>query len=443
MKLNRKSLLVLKQSNVHKKYLSRIIGVLGALLIFYMICNTLNYIYVEEDSWGRILWHNSFEDDRKIDNIYLGSSHVYCNINPELLDEINGQYNFNMASGAQLLNGSYHLLKEADKNNVLSHVYLELYYDCSVINNFNSSSEIINIGYYHNFKNTDYMKLSFNKIEYMLSIAGAEKYVDIFFPFSRYRTKLDNWDYIRQTMESKGTTAYVNFEQHNEYVDGNGIFEYKEQGYQYNTRKFLDKQRLYKQYKILGENPIGEKSEKYLRRIISYCQKRDIPITLFVSPIDELQLISVEHYDNYINQVRKIAREYGIEFYDFNLTKEEYLDIQHGKYFRDIDHLNYKGADIFTPFFSKVVSGTPSENEKYFYASYEEKLQSTAPAIYGLYYKDSDGIRTYHVASNRERGMEYRITMNPAPDESGEGGGEGTVSHTGLFGKQGICTFQG
>lgn len=416
--------MVLKQSNVHKKYLSRIIGVLGALLIFYMICNTLNYIYVEEDSWGRILWHNFYEDDRKIDNIYLGSSHVYQDINPTLLDKINGQYNFNLANGGQLLNGSYYLLKEANKNNTLSHVYLELYYWCNVKDNFNLDRDMIEKDEYYvtNWRNADYMKTSYNKLEYMMFITGTEKYVDTFFPFSRNRINLDNWDYTRQRIGTKAADEYLNYEYYFDFEDGNGYREFKEQGYYYCTRKFLDEQRLIRQDRILGENPMGGKSEEYLRKIISYCQKRDIPITLFVSPMNELKLISTEYYDNYVNQVREIAGEYGVEFYDFNLTKEEYLDIQNGKYFVDDQHLNCKGADMFTTFFSEVVSSTESENEKYFYASYKEKLQSTDPAIYGLYYRDFDGFRTYHVASNGKNGMEYRITLEPVLGESAGGG---------------------
>lgn len=436
----------LERFDLYRKYLNRIAGILGAVFIFYIVFRILNYIYVEDNTWCRVLWHNFYEDNGKIDNIYLGSSHVYNDINPVLLDNINGQYNFNLASPAQKLNGSYYLLKEADKNNDLSHVYLELYYAC---NTSNSDIDLIDVHYNYNWQNTDYMKTSYNKFRYMLSIGGVEKYVDIFFPFSRYRTKLDNWDYIKQTMGSKGTTEYLNFEYYNEYDDGNGYDEYREQGYYYYTRKFLDGQRLYSQNRILEENPMGGKSERYLCKILSYCQKRDIPITLFVSPMDELQLISTEHYDNYIDQVREIAREYGVDFYDFNLAKEEYLDIHHGEYFGDIQHLNDKGADMFTPFFNKVVLGTVLENEKYFYTSYEEKLQSTAPAIYGLYYRDSDGFRTYHVASNRENDMEYRITLTSAPDES-EGDAEQLVIQDYLENKEftlpvneyGTCTIE-
>lgn len=56
----------------------------------------------------------------------------------------------------------------------------------------------------------------------------------------------------------------------------------------------------------MNENPIGETSEKYLRKTIEYCLKREIPITLFISHIYELQLISAGNYDNYINQVGQL-----------------------------------------------------------------------------------------------------------------------------------------
>ena len=249
----------MKRFNLYRKYLNRIAGVLGGLLIFCNISKLLNYIYVVDDSWSRILWHNFYEDDGEIDNIYLGSSHVYQDINSIKLDEINGQYNFNLAVGGQLLNGSYYLLKEADKNNTLSHVYLELYYQCSVKDNYDSDKDMIEKAenYETNWRNTDHMKTSYNKFEYMMSITGAEKYVDTFFPFIRYRTNLNDWNYIRQRIETKNTDTYLeyHFDSENEYT------EFKKQGYYYSTRKFLDEQRLIRQDRILGENPIGQRSE--------------------------------------------------------------------------------------------------------------------------------------------------------------------------------------
>lgn len=387
------------------------------MVIFYMVSAALDYIYVSDSAWERILWHNFYKDDGKIDNIYLGSSHVYCDINPMQLDDMNGQFNFNLSSGAQRLNGSYYLLKEADKNNSLSHVYLELYYWCSV--KINQDVDIIDAGYNSNWQNTDYMRNSYNKFEYMLSIAGPEKYMDIFFPFSRFRAELSNWERVRKTVESKRAEEYQDFKYYHKFENGNGYEEYREQGYVYSTRKLLGEQRIYYQERILDNNPIGERSERYLRKIIEYCRECDIPITLFVSPVYELQIISTEHYDNFINQVRGIAAEYGVEYYDFNLVKEEYLDIQKEEYFIDIGHLNYKGAELFTQFFGEIVSRKASDNEKYFYSSYKEKLQSIRPAVYGLYYRDYEGRRIYNIASNKEEGMEYRVTLTQAPEEPG------------------------
>lgn len=79
-----------------------------------------------------------------------------------------------------------------------------------------------------------------------------------------------------------------------------------------------------------------------------------------------------------------------------------------------------RGADIYTLFFQKVMSGRKENNEKYFYASYEEKLKETPPEVYGLYYRDlpvSEGnpepVRRFVIASNREKGLEYRIIVKP------------------------------
>ncbi|MDE6662532.1 MAG: hypothetical protein K2K46_04225, partial [Lachnospiraceae bacterium] len=362
--------------------------------------------------------------------IYLGSSHVYSDINPMQLDNINGQYNFDMASASQRLNGSYYLLKEADRYNSLSHVYLDLYYTTSVKDSMSPDLDPINVAQHWNWQNSDYMENSFNKLEYMLSIAGPEKYVEIFLPFSRYRSKLDNWDYINEELEAKKSDAYLLYEDHTDYSDGT-YSEYGRQGFYYSTRVIDNRKRMLSKSSGLYDEPMGEKSKEYLCKIIRYCQKRDIPITLFATPVNDFQLVNLGNYDNYINEVKEVADKYGVDFYDFNLAKSEYFSVNIDEHYRDFTHLNAMGAEVFTNFFAKVVSGTSEENQKYFYSSYSEKLQNEPAIVYGLYYKDSiaeediqsaedieKSIRTLWVASNKEEGMEYRIIMTP--EESGQ-----------------------
>lgn len=393
------------------------------VVIVYFTIKAFNYMYVYEDPWYRILWRHYYEDEGSIDHIYLGSSHVYCDINPQQLDKQNGLYHFNLSTPGQLLNGSYFLLKEAERGNSLSHVYLELYYMCSTEDNFNENMDPIfaEADYQRNWQNTDFMKFSDIKLAYMFSIGGSEACAGIWLPFSRYRASLDDWNYVRETIEKKRDKDYYNDVYHLDFEDG--YDEYTGQGYLYSTRSFADEERLFAQSRILDRDPLGTESEKYIRRIISYCQKRRIPISLFISPMNELQLISTEGYDNYINQIKKIAEEYGVRFCDFNLVKEEYLPIQEGRYFRDIGHLNGKGADLYTSFFYDVMENGKMD-EKYFHSSYKEKLEESAPAVYGLYYRDSEVTeenpeqsRMFHIASNRDEEIEYQITILPGDEE--------------------------
>ena len=120
------------QWSTWKVYGKRALGILGTFLIFWGIGKGLNVMYVSEGGRNRTLWHQFYEAEGEIDNLFLGSSHVFCGVNTVLLDELNGEHNFDLSSAYQTLNASYYLLKEADRKNDLSHVYLELYYPVSL-----------------------------------------------------------------------------------------------------------------------------------------------------------------------------------------------------------------------------------------------------------------------------------------------------------------------
>lgn len=382
------------------KYFRRIIRIIVRILIFCVILNSLNYVYVTDPPWERILWHNFYKNKGKIDNLFLGSSHVYYDIDPFLLDELNGQNNFNLSTSGQLMNGTYYLLREADKYNQLSHIYIELYYGRNT-----GDKDRVTREPWFNWQNTDYMKWSVNKLSYMFSITNdIEKYIDILIPFSRYREHIGDYEYIKSTIETKKTNDYQYSDEYEKYLD---------KGFRYSEIVFKAEDRTFKRNQGLGENPMAQSSELYLRKAIEYCQKKDIPVTLFISPMYNLQPVSAGNYDNYINQMKGIAAEYNLDFYDFNLVKEEYFPIQSLEYFRDVDHLNSTGATLFTNFFYKVVSGDVVENQKYFYDSYAQKLLSEEPEVYGIYYRKSGTEIFMNVASNRESGMEYRIMITP------------------------------
>ena len=432
-------------SRKHVKYfglcIRRMVGILAALSIFAGIVRGLDYLYVrlhDSTEWCRILWHNFYEDKGKIDNIYVGSSHVHYDLDPMMLDGLNGQYNFNLSSPSQRMDGTYFLLREADRNNDLNHAYVELYYEVNVEGRDNSV----------NWMNMDHMKMSFNKLAYVLYAVGSEEYPSVFFPFVRYREKLGDWNYIEENIQSRQQEAYRSWQYREEYSDGNGYFEVGERGRGYCTRIYYNEDRLYTQWNILGKDPMKDVAKTYLRKLIEYCQRRNIPLTLFVSPISNLQLVSTQGYDYYIDQVREIAGEYNVPFYDFNLVKEEYLPIWREETFSDAGHLNNTGAEMFTRVFYDVISGEAGENAEYFYESYAEKLRDTPPEVYGLYYiyvedtEQPQNPRIMRIASNRDSGMEYRITLTT---DAGEQYEVQDFEENNVFtvprGENGICTI--
>lgn len=391
--------------DVWKIYGKRIAGILGMIFMFWAIGELLNVMYVSEGGRNQYLWHQFYEHEGEIDNLFLGSSHVFCGVNSVLLDDLNGQHNFDLSSAYQTLNASYYLLKEADRKNSLSHVYLEMYYPVSLY--IGTGAE--------NWLNIDHMEMSWNKCEYFVSIASKDprRLPEICFPYYRYRRFLGDWDYITQTIEGKRTNTYYNV-----FEDGNGYEQSMGQGYIYSSRVLQEHEKLLTSYNFLDESPMGEVSEQYLRKIICYCKEREIPITLFVAPMYELSPISAGHYDYYVDEIRAIAAEYGVAYYDFNLVREEYLPIQRDEFFMDTDHLNGAGADFFTVFLNQVMSGETSENEKYFHSSFEERLCAEEPRVYGLYVTEYtseeepfEQRKIYWVASNREDDMEYSITL--------------------------------
>lgn len=398
-------------SNFNIRKIGAIFLVFAVIICFLAGNSILNYLYWAEDNWCRILWHNYYGRTENIEYLYLGSSHVYCDLNPEILGEKNEKNNFNMAVGSGRLIDSYYLLKEAERHNKIEKVYVEMYYCLSTgVHGNYQERESTQIGW----RWVDYMKPSFYKMATMASMNPIRYYPEAMFPFIRYREHLMDGNWIRERNNAKSQEDYKNYN----YNDG--VSEFRDKGYYYTTRELGNL--LFNRDRKPEEMQLTEDAETYLRKIVEYCQRKDISITLFSSPMYEIQPISTGNYDCYADQIKDIATEYGIAYYDFNMVKEEFLPIQNPEYFMDIGHLNAKGAEIYTDFFHQVVTAPPDENEKYFYHSYQEKLENTEPKVYGIFYYDvkeneSGKNRKMEIASNRDSELEYQIFLTVGDEE--------------------------
>ena len=409
--------------------------VVGLLLLIF-ICLRLDYMYVPDEAYHRVLFHSFYDEKENIDNVFLGSSHVYCDINPSILNKINGENNFNMSTPGQRWDNTYFLLKEVAERNKLKHVYLECYFGCDVDyvswNREKRRYEVEdyidkNENYSRSWLTSYYMNFGINKFAIQLNASNLDHLMENVFPFVRYREQMFNWDYVDNNIEYRKSDEYQAYEwRSQDYVDADGSIWTSvayPKGWVWSDGKLFDQEKLFPIDRDLEKYAIGEKSEKYIRKTIEFCEENNIDVTMFISPIFDTQLLSTGNYDNYVSEIRSIANEYNVDFYDFNLIKSDYLDIKEGKYYVDIGHLNAAGASIFTSMLWEILSGTASENAGMFFDTYAEKLQEGPLVQYGLYYKDiapgdqtaDDGSpiytrRHYYVATNRNGTAEFCIT---------------------------------
>ena len=266
-----------------------------------------------------------------------------------------------------------------------------------------------------------------------LGAADVEHGMETVFPFVRYREKLFDGEYIKETIATKKSDDYKNYIYKYEETDADGTVytkEYCPKGYlSDNGGKLCDSEKLYNRVRNLSDYGMGAESRKWLGKIISLCQKKGVEITLFTAPMYDLQLISTGDYDRYVKELRAVADEYGIEYYDFNLIKNEYLDIKHGEYFMNMGHLNSVGAEQFTKAFWETAGENTDDSrlshDDRFYNTYSDKLAAEPSEIFGLYYfyTEPDGTmdakgapvyksREYHVAANRDDVYDITVTTS-------------------------------
>lgn len=367
-------------------FISRFKKILLFLFIVMALIRIMNYLYVDDtDEFTRTMMHAFYDEKTNIDRLYLGSSHVFSAINPYILDEKNGDNNFNMASGNQQLIASYHLLVEADKKHDLDKVYLDLCYTCTDRGkgNLHDPQQIL-----RSWIVIDQMKLSVNKLSYMLHLSSPEYYYLTFLPFKRYSEELFHPDYVSGVVRAKQTDAWKNFEYLYMTADGEEVSTCEGKGFRLNYQM--------PEYGGLGanieefpieEDPIVPESMEYLVKIVEYCKEHDIELIWIVCPMSELQLVRNGAYDNYIEQVSRLAEQYQIPYYDFNLCKREYLNLSPDNYWFDEGHLNAYGAEIFSRFLGDFLNAQEIGEDTYndcFYSRYDEKIQDLRDEIFGL-----------------------------------------------------------
>ena len=389
-----------------KKKVKCIVACLLFLIMFIGCGEFFRYILIDDTgSYTRITFHEMYEQEN-IDTLFVGSSHCYRSFIPEIFDEELGVTTFNGGTSDQSLDGSYMVIKEAARYNDIKHIYLELYY-VFAYDVYKARTEMT-----QTYIISDYLRPSWDKLQYILNASTKNYYPNSFILARRNWSKFFDADYVNNLFIKKQSSAYKNFEY--TYVTGESEW-YAGKGYVANKQTIQD----WNYFSTDGSSGINldnvsEDWFHYLEEIIAFCDRRGISLTLISVPMPDFLLASVGNYDEYVELVQSVIEGTNVNYYDFNLCKEKYFPNK-SSVFKDTNHMNCYGAEIFSYLLSNFIKGEISEDEL-FYASYNEKLENLKPTVFGINYQDDkseseEQVRNCRIISTGNNNLEYKITL--------------------------------
>ncbi len=302
--------------NFTRIYLLRVFRV---LLCGFIICGIF-YLYLPQ-SESFIEGMNDTVGIDRVDVLCLGSSHMCAGINPVRMYQKNGYATYTIWRGSQAPWQSYYYLKEACDYQKPYVVIMDVYMIGTCDDN----------GYedYQTVRNLLDNPLSINKIDaVMASIANSRLDILLRFPYVHN-------DYGSFT----GFTTDKFF----------GETDYLMGGESDNTVYVVENATDVSAVDELSE--ISPKSEKYLKKIIEWCNDKNIGLILVNAPSP---MITEEEEKRY-NHIGSIAADYGILFIDGNKLWDK-LGMDWKKDCRDVSgHLNEFGITKFTSYVEGVI----------------------------------------------------------------------------------------
>jgi len=343
-------------------------------LLFIGIGEGFRYILIDDtSSYTRLMMHELYESEENIDVLFIGSSHCYRSLWPQITDEMMGVHTFNAGSSSQRPDGTYAVIREAARTHDLDHIYLEVYY--SVLGEtYKERNEMTGT-----YILSDYMRPSLAKLEFLLNASSQKHYVNSFVLARRNWKKIFDADYVMNLIREKRTESYKTYAYD---ADSDSKEHYAGKGFVASDGGTAPGAFTKDSpFTSIHEKTIGSDSMRMLRKIIEFCEKEEIGLTLFAAPMSDFQLCSVGNYDEYVPLIENLIAGTSVEFYDFNLCKPEYFSYD-ASLFKDAGHLNTEGARIFSELFSRFFTGQ-IDSEALFYRSYEEKLSAMPASLFG------------------------------------------------------------
>lgn len=295
-----------------------------------------------------------------IDVVFMGSSHIHCDVNTALLWEKYGIAAYDYSAAEQPLWITYYYLKEICKYQDPKLVVLDLYAPARFKDDYQ---------YTFLTDNFNGFRFSLNKLEMIADSCEFDRIWDFFPSISTYHLRFkelgqEDFDYVTMTKDEraafKGYTPYY----------------------------FVRPQ---EEPEITEEmsGGITIKSEIYLQKIIEYAEEQGIHLFLIVTPY-----ITTNEDELVYNRIHEIADHYGLQFNSTNYYYEA-MDLNFETDFNDHSHLNYLGSCKFTDYLGSEIKATydiPDRRGDERYESWDRHVEQIQQEVIDTARKQQEGV---------------------------------------------------
>ncbi len=385
-----------------KKLLTGLGVIAFAIVLVMLAVSGLDYVLSDDvKAYTRLIMHDMYKED-KIDSIFLGTSHIYRGINPEITDEVWDENTFDVSSALQDIDGSLAMLKEAHKSADIDRCFFEISWRKVKTDKEERMKETTTT-----YIISDYMKPSRDKVSYLLDAVESKDYVNAFFRVRRNWKNIYSKETMKDIIARKRTDEYRNYGKTIESYAGKGFFPLEGKFSRVSGTGV----------RTITENYMSDDYRMYFEKIVDYCRENEIELICFVSPTPEYTMVRTKNYDSFVTQVKEVCDGYEVPFYDFNLANPSVLDLKDDD-FMDYNHLNSSGADKFTQVFAEFFAGNITE-EELFYSSYSEKQEHLPKRFLGLNIKrySDEGICKVKAVSTKDESYLYEVFYQNADGE--------------------------
>lgn len=308
------------QKNESLKKLTKIIVFLLIAAVLFLSASCILERKTFYGSWNYMSKLNEFynmEED-SLNYIGVGSSHMYCTLNPLEVWRDSGIPGFLLATQQQPLTASYYYLKEAFKTQSPDIVFVEGYMGC-----FDSEFPSEEVAY----DAIDPLRFSWNKMQLINHIVPYEKWPNYYFNIIKYHTR---WKEIKwQDVESAFNEPIDTYKGY-VCIKGKEAYSISESNYD-----------------SVQEESLSLKNKKALEKIYDLITEHGAKMVLLIAPYEPI-------YAPIIKSEIAWAEDKGIDMIDITTLYNE-LGIDGNEDFYDDTHFDADGAKKVSYYISQYL----------------------------------------------------------------------------------------